>query len=141
MVADSPKSSTPLDQALARVGDRWTLLIVEALLRGPLKYGELATGVNGIAPNILAARLKRLVADGLVVARPYSHRPLRLDYELTASGSELAAAVHRLAEWAARLSGADVEYHPTCGTPVEYRAWCPTCDSPVDVNDDGIVEL
>jgi DNA-binding HxlR family transcriptional regulator len=129
-----------LDVALARVGDRWSLLIVEALLSGPRKYGELAAEIEGIAPNILAARMKRLAQDGLVVARPYSTRPVRLEYELTAVGSELAAAVQRLAEWAARLDGGgDVPFHATCGTAIEFRAWCPTCDTPA--GDDGIIEL
>ena len=65
-------ATAPLDRALTRVGDRWTLLLVEALLDGPLRYGELADAVTGIAPNILAARLKRLEQDGLVTATPYS---------------------------------------------------------------------
>jgi DNA-binding HxlR family transcriptional regulator len=129
-----------LDIALARVGDRWSLLIVDALLPGPLKYGELATVIDAIAPNILAARLKRLAHDGLVLARPYSNKPVRLEYELTASGGELAAAVQRLTEWAARLEGhGDVPFHSTCGTAIEYRAWCPTCDVPA--SDDGTIEL
>jgi DNA-binding HxlR family transcriptional regulator len=129
-----------LDVALARVGDRWSLLIVAALLPGPLKYGEMAAAIDGIAPNILAARLKRLAHDGLVVARPYSTKPVRLEYELTASGSELAAAVQRLTEWAARLEGGgDVPFHAPCGTAIEFRAWCPTCDIPA--SDDGTIEL
>jgi DNA-binding HxlR family transcriptional regulator len=129
-----------LDVALARVGDRWSLLIVDSLLAGPLKYGELASAIDGIAPNILAARLKRLAHDGLVVARPYSQKPVRHEYELTANGTELAAAVHRLTEWAARLDGGgDVPFHTACGTAIEYRPWCPTCD--VFATDDGTIEL
>jgi DNA-binding HxlR family transcriptional regulator len=129
-----------LDVALARVGDRWSLLIVDSLLAGPLRYGELATSIVGIAPNILAARLKRLAHDGLVVARPYSQKPVRYEYELTASGAELAGAVQRLTEWAARLEGGgDVPFHNTCGTAIEYRPWCPTCDAAA--TDDGTIEL
>ena len=74
--------SNPPDRGLARVGDRWTLLIVDALLEGAKRYSDLAHAVDGIAPNILAARLRKLERDGLVVARPYSHRPRRLSYEL-----------------------------------------------------------
>jgi DNA-binding HxlR family transcriptional regulator len=66
----------PLDRGLAQVGDRWTLLIVDALLDGPKRYSDLAHAVEGIAPNILAARLRRLKQNGLVVASPYpSGRP------------------------------------------------------------------
>jgi DNA-binding HxlR family transcriptional regulator len=133
-----------LDVALSRVGDRWSLLIVDALLPGPQKYGELAAGIEGIAPNILAARLKRLAHDGLVVARPYSQRPVRHEYELTASGTELAAAVHRLTEWAARLDGGDVPFHTACGTAIEYRPWCPTCEvfaTDASLHEPGTIEL
>ena len=100
---DAGMEATPLDRALARVGDRWTLLVVEALLDGPRRYGELSTAVAGIAPNILAARLRKLEQEGLVVSTPYSSRPLRHQYQLTADGRELAGALHVLASWAARI--------------------------------------
>jgi DNA-binding HxlR family transcriptional regulator len=123
----------PLDRALSRVGDRWTLLLVEALLDGPKRYGELADAVPGIAPNILAGRLRRLEHDGLLVARPYSERPVRHQYELTADGRALAAALAVLAGWAARVEGLPApRYHATCGTALETRPWCPTCDRIVD---------
>ena len=51
---------SPLAAALERVGDRWSLLLVEALLPGPRRFGELEEAVSGIAPNILADRLRRL---------------------------------------------------------------------------------
>jgi len=123
----------PLDRALARVGDRWTLLLVEALLDGPCRYGELADAVAGIAPNILAARLKRLELDGLVTATPYSERPLRHQYALTADGRSLAGALTVLAAWAARVEGLPApRYHATCGAALESRPWCPTCGRTVD---------
>lgn len=125
--------AAPLDRALTRVGDRWTLLLVEALLDGPCRYGELADAVAGIAPNILAARLKRLEQDGLVTATPYSERPLRHHYALTADGRELAGALAVLAAWAARVEGLPApRYHATCGTAMESRPWCPTCSRVVD---------
>ena len=51
---------SPLAEALARVGDRWTLLVVEALLDGPRRFNDLLGQIPGIAPNILSERLKRL---------------------------------------------------------------------------------
>ena len=120
---------TPLDRGLARVGDRWTLLIVDALLEGAKRYSDLAHAVDGIAPNILAARLRKLERDGLIVARPYSHRPRRLSYELTADGKALAGALALLTAWAARLAGHDTSgYHAACGTALQTRPWCPTCE-------------
>src|SRR6201996_8681262 len=89
-MAESELEPSPLAEALARVGDRWTLQVVEALLPGPRPFNELLSLVPGIAANILSERLKRLERDGLLVSRPYSQRPPRADYQLTAEGAELA---------------------------------------------------
>jgi DNA-binding HxlR family transcriptional regulator len=123
---------SPLAEALAAVGDRWTLLLVEALLDGPRRFGELEAAVEGIAPNILTQRLKRLEQEGLVVAHPYSERPRRLVYELTAGGRELAGALRLLTHWGARHSGGEPVRHVACGTPLEARWYCPTCEETVD---------
>ena len=94
--------SSPLAQALASVGDRWTLLVVEALLAGPRRFNDLLAQIPGLAANILSERLKRLEREALLVARPYSDRPPRVAYELTAEGRELAGALRLLARWGAR---------------------------------------
>ncbi len=130
---------TGLEEALERVGDRWTLLLVDALLGGPRRFGELEAGA-GIAPNILAARLKRLETEGIVVARPYSRRPLRFTYDLTASGRELAGALRLLSQWGARATGAEPLRHAECGTPMEARWYCPTCARVLD-DDEAEAEL
>src|SRR3954454_14410458 len=91
-----------LSHALSVVGDRWTLVVIGGLLDGPQRYGDLQARVPGIAPNILAARLKRLAAEGVVSARAYQERPPRYLYELADGGRELAGAVRLLAEWGAR---------------------------------------
>ena len=122
-------TENPLARALERVGDRWMLLIVDALLPGPRRFGELSEDVEGIAPNILSDRLRRLVAEGIVVARPYSRRPLRFSYELTATGRELAGVLRLLAGWASGAADeTDPLRHTECGTPMEARWYCPTCD-------------
>src|SRR3954447_19729070 len=90
-----------LDRALAAVGDRWSPLVVAALLDGPRRFGELQEVVSGIAPNVLTARLRSLEEHGVVVAEPYSHRPLRYRYELTARGEDLAEPLRLLAAWGA----------------------------------------
>ena len=120
---------SPLHIALSKVGDRWTLLVIEALLAGPRRFGDLQTDVTGIAPNTLSSRLKALEADGLVIARSYSERPPRYEYALSASGKELAGAISLLTAWGARHSGeTDLPSHGLCGTPLEVRWFCPTCD-------------
>ena len=129
----SDPMENPLVTAVERVGDRWTLLIVDALLGGPRRFGDLRDEVAGIAPNILSGRLRTLERDGLVTARPYSRRPLRVAYDLTASGRELAGALRLLAQWgASTLAGAEALRHEVCGTPMEARWYCPTCARVVD---------
>ena len=134
--ADAHEQS-PLAAALAAVGDRWTLLVVEGLLPGAMRFNELQERTAGIAPNILSGRLRRLEQDGLVVAHPYSERPRRYVYELTASGRELAGALRLLADWGARHSEAEPVVHRACGTPLEARWYCPSCDATVEEPDEG----
>lgn len=126
-------TDSPLAAALERVGDRWSLLLVEALLPGPRRFGELEEAVSGIAPNILADRLRRLESERIVSATPYSERPPRFAYALTEEGAELAGALRLLADWGSRVSReSEPLRHAACGTPVEARWYCPTCDRPVE---------
>ena len=122
-MARSEGEETPLDAALAAVGDRWTLLVVEALLDGPKRFGDLQTALPGIAPNILTARLRQLTERALVVATPYQERPPRFVYELTAAARELDGALQLLADWGAR--------HRDAAWPESEAAFL----------DDGTVEL
>jgi DNA-binding HxlR family transcriptional regulator len=125
-------ATSALADALAAVGDRWTLLVVAALLEGPRRFGDLQEEVHGIAPNVLSQRLRQLERSALVVARPYSERPPRFVYELSAAGRELAGALRLLAGWGARnAEGATAPRHTVCATPIEARWWCPTCERPV----------
>src|SRR2546421_382163 len=88
-----------LADALATVGDRWTLLVIAALLDGPRRFGDLQDAVEGIAPNVLTQRLRALERNALVVARPYSDRPPRFVYELTAAGQGLGGGGRPGARW------------------------------------------
>lgn len=147
--ARSGTAVPPLVEATDRIGDRWTLLVVDALRSGPLRFGELSEHVAGIAPNVLTARLRQLETDGVVRSTPYSRRPLRMEYELTDAGAELGGALALLAAWGRRQAasstgsspgdGVPELEHRTCGTQLVTRLWCPTCDRPVD--DPGVDEL
>lgn len=124
---------SPLAAALSRVGDRWSLLIVAALLDGPRRFNDLQGAVAGIAPNILSRRLADLERQGVLGSAPYSTRPLRVTYELTAAGHELASALRLLAQWGAAHADTDEAIrHEACGTPVQAVWYCPTCARPVD---------
>ncbi len=127
------REPSPLESALDRVGDRWSLLIVEALLDGPRRFNELAEAVSGIAPNILTDRLRRLERERIVVSTPYQQRPPRMSYSLTAAGQDLASALRVLADWGSRgTPDAEPTRHGPCGTPLETRWFCPTCEIVVD---------
>ena len=130
------EAPSPLAAAVAKVGDRWTLLVVEALLDRPLRFGELQAAVPRIATSVLSQRLKHLESEGVVTAEAYSQRPLRHTYALTASGQELAGALRLLAGWGAE-HGEDVAevHHRLCGTALEAKWYCRTCDVSVDEPD------
>jgi len=129
----APSASSPLDAALARVGDRWSFLVVEALLEGPLRFGELQARLPGIAPNILSQRLRRLEEEGVVRGSPYSERPLRLAYALTQDGLELAGVLRLLAGWGAQGGdGGEAPRHLACGSALEAHWFCPTCARAVE---------
>jgi DNA-binding HxlR family transcriptional regulator len=131
--------SANLAHALDVLGDRWTLQVVAGLLDGPQRFGELAETLDGIAPNVLTTRLRQLERDGLVTANPYSQRPVRLAYALTDTGRELSGAISLLAAWGAHQTG-DTEgpMHGACGTALETRLYCPTCERPAE---EGTPEL
>lgn len=124
-----------LADALELVGDRWSLQLVAALDGGPRRFNELQADLAGIAPNVLSARLRQFEAAGLVVGRPYSERPVRLSYELTADGAALRDVVDALRSWERRRRGLEPVVHAVCGTPLRLAPICPTCGVVVDEGD------
>jgi DNA-binding HxlR family transcriptional regulator len=121
----------PLREAAEIAGDRWMLLALGALADGPRRFGDLIADLDGIAPNVLIERLRRMERHGLVGSTPYSQRPRRFVYDLTEGGRELAAILPALSAWAAKRGGSEPPRHATCGTALELRAWCPACDVPI----------
>jgi DNA-binding HxlR family transcriptional regulator len=94
----------PIAHALDLVGERWSLLVVRELMRGPKRYTDLAETL-GIGTNILAARLRDLEAGGVVTKRTLPPPAASRVYELTDYGRELKAALRELAVWGARSLG------------------------------------
>ena len=133
-------SQSALARAVEVLGDRWSLLVIDALMTRSMRFNDLAEAIGGIAPNILSQRLNHLKHEGTVVARPYSTRPPRFGYELTASGKELAGVLRLLSHWGSgRSEAAEPLRHSACGTPMDARWYCPTCALPVDDSDDAQV--
>ena len=134
----APDALTALEEAVARVGDRWSLLVVNALLDGPRRFNELLDQLPGLAPNVLSKRLRHLEEQAVIVAVPYTQRPPRFEYRLTGSGAELAGALRLLAQWGAgRVPEAVPLHHAACGTPVEARWYCPTCSRLIEADEMG----
>lgn len=88
----------PIASALEIVGERWTLLIVRDVLAGLCRFDQLQASL-GIARNVLADRLNRLVEEGILERVPYSKRPPRHEYRLTEKGRELEPALTALRRW------------------------------------------
>jgi DNA-binding HxlR family transcriptional regulator len=81
-------------------GDRWTLLIVrDMILHDRHRYGEFLAAGEGITTNILADRLKRLEAHGIIEKRPYQQHPVRNEYHLTDKGRDLEPAMRAIIDW------------------------------------------
>ena len=95
----------PVAHALSLVGERWALLIVRELLKGPGRYTDLAAGLPGIGTNILAARLRELEGAGVVHRRKLPPPAASTVYELTDYGAGLEEVMHALARWGARTLG------------------------------------
>lgn len=96
------RSECPLNASVEMLGDRWSLLIVrDMMLMRARSYAELLASHEGIATNILADRMRKLVRDGIVTAKPDSSDGRRLIYRLTAKGMALAPVLTEMVLWAA----------------------------------------
>ena len=95
----------PVCHALGLVGERWALLVVRELLRGPKRYTDLLEGMPGIGTNILAARLRELEQGGILRKRKLPPPAASTVYELTEYGQELEEALYALARWGAKTLG------------------------------------
>jgi DNA-binding HxlR family transcriptional regulator len=100
----------PVAHALELVGERWALLVVRELMRGPKRYTDLADAL-GIGTNILAARLRDLEACGVVTTRKLPPPAASRVYELTDYGRQLKATIRELAVWGARSLGPPTPAH------------------------------
>ena len=102
-------------RALDLIGDRWTLLIVRELLIGPSRFGDLQSGLPGIATNLLTERLRQLERDGLITRRLGKTPADGTKYVLTTRGEALRDVIAALVRWSAPLmatgSGTD-EFRP-----------------------------
>ena len=124
----------PIAHSTGLVGDRWSILIVRELLMGQTRFQDLQAQ-TGATSQMLAARLKRLEADGLIERRAYSQRPLRHEYRLTPKGVHLMPVILALRTWGetwCKPAGSELAvrmFHRSCGSELDLSGRCPSCES------------
>jgi len=124
-------------RAMEVVGERWTFLVLREAFGGVRRFDDMQRNL-GIARNVLADRLARLVEHGVLERQPYQERPVRHEYRLTPKGLDLYPALVGLLQWGDRwLSGrAPVELvHRDCGAVTELQLCCGGCGRPVTARD------
>jgi len=99
------KDCRAISSVLARVGDKWTVLIVVLLGDGPMRFNEIRRMVSGISQRMLTFTLRGLERDGLVTRTVFPTSPQRVDYALTKLGRSLWEAVDPLGTWARAHAG------------------------------------
>jgi DNA-binding HxlR family transcriptional regulator len=122
----------PVARSQDIVGDRWSVLVLRELFMGNGRFDDLQAQ-SGATPQMLASRLKKLEASGLIERRPYSQRPLRHEYVLTPMGTEFYPVILALRAWGEKWckseeEGVAVEYtHIPCGMNPGLGTMCRHC--------------
>jgi DNA-binding HxlR family transcriptional regulator len=93
-------ASCPTRQALDRIADKWTVLIIGLLANRPHRFGELLRGIDGISQKMLTQTLRSLEFDGLVSRRVEPTVPVTVEYSLTATGRTLTEPLDAIRRWA-----------------------------------------
>jgi DNA-binding HxlR family transcriptional regulator len=123
-------------RTVAVLGERWTLVILRQAFQGQRRFEDMQRGL-GIARNILADRLGRLVDEGILERRPYQERPLRHEYRLTAKGRDLYPVLVSLMQWGDRYNAGEAGppvllVHEACGHETHPALVCSHCGEPID---------
>ncbi|MCC6919824.1 MAG: helix-turn-helix transcriptional regulator [Alphaproteobacteria bacterium] len=121
------------------IGDRWTLLVLRDCFLGVRRFDAFQERI-GVTRPILAARLKKLVAEGILDAVPYQQRPVRHEYRLTAKGRALHPVLMALVHWGdthmAEGAGRPLLHrHKACGCDFDPVQVCSECRAPVGARD------
>ncbi len=121
------------------VGEWWTPLIVRDAFYGMRRFDDFQRSL-GVARNILAARLDRLVDAGIMERQPYQEHPPRDEYVLTEKGRDLFPVIAALMAWGDRWTAGEAGpplllLHEPCGKPATLRATCDRCGEPLTLDD------
>lgn len=124
-------TACPVARAQDLVGDRWTVLVLRELFMGNSRFDDIQTQTEA-TPQMLASRLKKLEAAGLIERRPYSSRPLRHEYVLTSMGADFYPVILALRAWGEKWckpkESVAVKYtHIPCGKDPGLGTICQHC--------------
>ncbi len=97
---DPHNDCRPVGEILHQIGGKWTVLIINKLSDGPLRFGEIKRVIGGISQKVLTATLRDLEMDGFVTRTVTPSIPPRVDYELTELGRDLQRPLQALGSWA-----------------------------------------
>jgi DNA-binding HxlR family transcriptional regulator len=129
-----------VERAVDIMGDRWTFLILREAFFGVRRYGQMQRNL-GIARNVLADRLRQLVADGMLERVRYRTDPDWYEYRLTERALDLYPVIVGLMRWADRHLPADPDtaslrlVHRSCGEPADPYLACAHCHEPLTARD------
>jgi len=90
----------PIRNVVAQIGDKWSILILFALVDGPDRFNALRSRIEGISQRMLTQTLRDLERDGFVLRTVYPQVPVKVEYELTELGKGLSKSVWQLVSWA-----------------------------------------
>lgn len=90
----------PVRNVVAQIGDKWSILILFALVDGPDRFNSLRSRIEGISQRMLTQSLRDLERDGFVLRTVYPQVPVKVEYELTELGKGLSSSVWKLVSWA-----------------------------------------
>jgi DNA-binding HxlR family transcriptional regulator len=127
-----------LARSLEVLGERWTLLVIRDVFYGKRRFDEIQEDL-GVARNVLAGRLARLVDEGILEKRAYSERPPRFEYFLTEKGIDLWPVMISMMHWGDRYLSDQgppvVIHHKGCDGEVDDRGFCSACGERLDARD------
>lgn len=129
--ADYSRQSCSIAATLEVIGDPWTLLVIRDAFQGVSRFEQWQERL-GVARNVLAARLKTLVAHGVLEQRLYSERPPRNEYVLTAKGKDLSDVLLTMHSWGSKHLYGEADSgvtftHKPCGAELSPRLACSCC--------------
>jgi DNA-binding HxlR family transcriptional regulator len=98
---EDPRTEALVHEMLGRIADRWTLIVIDVLGEGEMRFSRLQERITGVSQKMLTKTLRQLERDGLVSRHVYAEVPSRVEYRLTELGESLGEVVCSIWEWAA----------------------------------------